>query len=69
MKPVYNLMDQLIKAGALSGQKFTVDPRPLDPNVPSGALAKLLFKVMYSKQNAYEEQWKKIGLINDDGFT
>ena len=69
MKPVYALMDTLIEAGALSGQQFTVDPRPLDPKVPSGALEKLLFKVMYSKQTAYEAQLKKIGLVNDDGFT
>ena len=26
---VYELMDQLIKAGAISGQKFSVDPRPM----------------------------------------
>jgi predicted aconitase len=69
MKPVYGLMDKLIDSGALSGQKFTVNPRPLDPNVPSGAFAKLLFKIMYSKQGAYEGQLRKLGLINDDGFT
>lgn len=28
--PVYELMDKLIDAGALSGQKFTADPRPID---------------------------------------
>ncbi|MBQ1222823.1 MAG: DUF521 domain-containing protein, partial [Oscillospiraceae bacterium] len=33
MKPVYKLVDELIESGALSGQKFTVDPRPLDKNV------------------------------------
>jgi len=69
MKPVYALMDKLIEAGALSGQKFTVNPRPLDSNVPSGALAKLLFKVMYSKQALYEGQLRKLGLVNGDGFT
>jgi len=69
MKPVYSLMDSLIDSGSLSGQKFTVNPRPLDRNVPSSALAKLLFKVMYSKQEAYEAQLRKLGLINDDGFT
>ena len=69
MKPVYGLMDKLIEAGAISGQKFTVDPRPLDPNVPSGALAKILFKFMYSKQADYEAQLRKLGLINNDGFT
>ena len=33
--PVYELMDKLLEAGAPSGQKFTVDPKPLDKNVPS----------------------------------
>ena len=28
--PVYDLMNQLIEAGAVSQQKFSVDPRPLD---------------------------------------
>ena len=69
MKPVYAMMDKLIETGALSGQKFTVNPRPLDPNIPAGALANLLFKVMYSKQAAYEEQLRKLGLVNNDGFT
>ena len=30
MKPVYDLYDQLIEAGAFSEQKFTADPLPLD---------------------------------------
>ena len=30
--PVYDLMDELIEQGALSGQPFSADPRPL----PSG---------------------------------
>ena len=69
MKPVYALMDKLIEAGVLSRQKFTVNPRPLDPNIPTGLPAKLLFKVMYSKQAYYEEQLRKLGLLNNDGFT
>ncbi|MDR1058207.1 MAG: aconitase X, partial [Treponema sp.] len=40
MKPVYRLMDDLIRGGALSGQQFTVDPRPLDPRVPANPLQK-----------------------------
>ena len=32
--PVYDLMNKLIEDGAISGQKFSVDPRPCDPNVP-----------------------------------
>ena len=51
MKPVYDLMDQLIEGGAVNGQKFSVDPRPLDPNVPTNLLQKLVFKFMYSKQD------------------
>ena len=38
MKPVYELMDKLIESNAISTQKFTVDPKPLDPNVPKNFL-------------------------------
>ncbi len=70
MTPVFDLMDQLISAGAVSSQKFSVDPRPLDPNVPANFLQKLIFnKFMYSKQDDYEQQLKKLGLLEDDAFT
>ena len=70
MKPVYNLMDELIEAGIVSSQKFTVDPRPLDfDNVPSGFLQKMVFRIMYSKQEDYEKQLENIGLLSRDGFT
>ncbi|NCB31317.1 MAG: DUF521 domain-containing protein, partial [Clostridia bacterium] len=69
MKPIYELMNQLIEAGALAGQKFSVDPRPLDKNVPSNALQNLLFKFMYSAQESYEGQLKQLGLLQDDAFT
>lgn len=69
MKPVYSLMDQLISGGALAGQKFSVDPRPLDKNVPSSLLQDLVFKFIYSKQSDYEEQLKTLGLLNPDAFT
>ena len=69
MKPVYELIDKLLEAGAVSGQKFSVDPRPLDKNVPSSFLQNLLFKFMYSKQNSYEEQLGKMGLMNEKAFT
>ena len=70
MSPVFDLMQQLIDADALSGQKFSVDPRPVDPNVPANFLQNLIFnKIMYSKQESYEEQLKKLGLIDDDAFT
>ena len=70
MGPVFDLMQQLIDAGAISGQKFSVDPRPVDKNVPANFLQKLVFnKFMYSTQESYEEQLKKLGLMNDDAFT
>ena len=43
MGPVFDLMQQLIDAGAISGQKFSVDPRPVDKNVPANLLQKLIF--------------------------
>ena len=70
MNPVYDLMDQLIEAGALSSQKFSVDPKPLDKNVPANFLQKLIFnKFMYSKQASYDEQLRKMGLMNDNAYT
>ena len=68
--PVYDLMDQLIEAGAISQQTFSVDPRPLDKNVPANFLQNLIFnKFMYSKQDFYEGQLKKLGLMEKDAFT
>ena len=70
MGPVFELMQQLIDAGAISGQKFSVDPRPVDQNVPANFLQKLVFnKFMYSTQESYEGQLKQLGLMNDDAFT
>ena len=70
LAPVYELMDKLLEAGATSQQKFSVDPRPLDPNVPANILQKLIFKkFMYSKQDFYEGQLDKLGLMDKDAFT
>ena len=70
MSPVYDLMQQLLDAGVTSGQKFSVDPRPLDKRVPANCLQKLVFnKFMYTKQDFYEEQLKKLGLMDDNAFT
>jgi len=67
---VYELMDKLIEAGAVSKQKFTVDPRPRDLHVPSSFPQDLVFRrFMYSEQKPYEEQLKKLGLLRDDAFT
>ncbi len=67
---VYSLFDKMIAEGAVSEQPFTVDPRPLDDNVPANLIQKLIFKkFMYSKQAEYESQLKKLGLIGEDAFT
>ena len=70
MTPVYALMDQLLEAGVVSGQEFSVDPRPLDPNVPANFLQNFVFNhFMYTKQDDYEKQLKQLGLMNDDAFS
>jgi len=70
MSPVYDLMQQLLDAGVASEQKFSVDPRPLDKNVPANFLQNLVFnKFMYTKQNFYEEQLKQLGLMDEDAFS
>ena len=70
MKPVFDLMQQLIDAGAISQQQFSVDPRPLDKNVPANFLMNFIFNnFMYSKQADYEQQLAKLGLMNDDAFS
>ncbi len=70
MAPVYDLMQQLLDAGVASGQKFSVDPRPIDKNVPANFLQNFVFqKFMYTKQNFYEQQLHKLGLIDDNAFT
>ena len=68
--PVYELMDKLLEAGAPSGQKFTVDPKPLDKNVPTNPIQDIVFKLfMYSRQNDYEKQLADLGLLSDNAFT
>lgn len=71
LKPVYPLMDELIEAGLVAPEGFTMDPRPLDyKEVSCGPIEKLVFsKIMYGMQDHYEKQLKKIGLDDSEGFT
>lgn len=70
MKPVFDLMQQLIDAGVTSGQQFSVDPRPLDKNVPANLLQNIIFsKIMYATQDYYEGQLNQLGLMDKDAFT
>ena len=68
--PVYDLMDKLIAEGAASKQPFSADPRPVDKNVPSSFLQDFVFRnFMYTKQDFYEDQLSKLGLMDRDAFT
>ena len=70
LKPVYDLFDRLIDAGLTNGQKFTADPRPLDKNVPTSFLEDIVFeKIMYTEQARFEEQLKKLGIVDDDAYS
>ena len=70
MSPVYDLMQQLLDADVCSQQKFSVDPRPLDKNVPANFLQNLVFrKFMYTKQDFYENQLEKLGLMDENAFS
>ncbi len=70
MKPVYELMDKLIDAGVVSGQQFSVDPKPVDKNVPASFLENLIFKkFMYSAQDMYDGQLQKMGLVSNSAYT
>lgn len=70
MKPVHDLMDTLIEGGAISAQKFSVDPKPLDNNVPANFLQNIVLKkFMYSVQDKYDAQLAKLGLIDDKSYT
>ena len=70
LTPIYELLDELIKAGETSKAKFTVDPRPYDKEVPASLLQKLVFKkFMYTKQEDYERQLEDLGLLSDDAYT
>lgn len=70
LNSVYELLDKLIGSSEFSKQKFTVDPRPLDSNVPATFLQNIVFnKLMYTQQERYEKQLEKLGLLNKDAFS
>lgn len=70
MDGVLSLMDQLIDAGVTSAQEFSVDPRPTYKQLPKSLVTDLVSsKFMYNRQDRYEKQLEKMGLMNKDAFT
>jgi hypothetical protein len=70
LKPIYEMMDELIDSNIKTKLPFTVDPRPLDnKNIKYTIPERLVFKIMYGKQKHYENQLKSVGLRNDNAFT
>ena len=70
LSPVLDVFDEIIDAGLVDGQKFTADPRPLDKNVPSSLVEDIVFKkIMYTYQDRFEEQMRKLGITSDDDYT
>ena len=68
--PVLDLFDEIIDAGLTDGQRFSADPRPMDKNVPSNLIEDLVFKkIMYTDQTRYEEQMRKLGIMDDDAYS
>ena len=61
LTPVYDLMNQLIETGATSKQRFSADPRPLDPNVPSNFIQNIVFKKFTCDKGAV---WKVVSDIS-----
>lgn len=69
LTPVFEMMDELIAHNLKTKDPFTVDPRPLDyANVKCNPLEKLVFKIMYGKQEEYEGQLQKVGLKDENAF-
>jgi len=70
LKPVYEMMDELIENNIRTKLPFTMDPRPLDnENIGYTLPEQILFRIMYGKQKHYENQLKQVGLENDKAFS
>jgi Uncharacterized conserved protein len=70
LKPTFALMDELIHSGLKAKLPFTVNPRPMDyANVKCNILQKLVFAIMYGKQQLYEQQLAAVGIKDDKAFS
>jgi predicted aconitase len=70
MQPYFAMLDELISAGLRSEKAFTVDPGPVDyRNVRYSGADRLVLRLLYGKQKAYESQLAKLGLRDGDAFV
>lgn len=70
LKPLYDIMDEIIENGIKTREPFTVDPRPYDhENIRCTDEEMEVFNELYSIQDAYEEQLVKVGLKNENAYT
>lgn len=52
LAPCYKILDQLIEDNIMSKQNFSVDPKPLDKNVPVSFTENFVFKkFIYTEQS------------------
>jgi len=70
IEPYLEMVNELIDAGLQTSKPFTVDPRPIEyDNVKSNLLQRILFKLIFGKQEAYEQKLIELGLKNKNAFT
>jgi predicted aconitase len=68
-KPVFELFQKLIDAGAKPQKPFTTDPVGYTPDVPASIPQRLMFKVIFSQQKRLEEEMREFGIVNDKAYT
>jgi hypothetical protein len=70
LTPVFDLCDELIRAGLQTKEKFTVDPRPVDyEHIKYKPAQKVVFNILFNKQRRYENQLMRLGLKDKNAFT
>ena len=67
--PVFDLLQELLDAGLVTGMPFTADPLPYDPKVPATVAQRLMFAYMYSCQNRSEREFLQLGLKNPTAYS
>lgn len=68
-EPVFDLLQELLDAGLVSGMPFTADPRPYDPRIPASIGQRLFFSYMYGCQKRSEQEFLQLGLKNPTAYS